>query len=163
MLILWLIGYLHKIPWSERISELTYFCGRVLLTTMCRNIATKLKKLAAFYYTSVLIIMLCIWQSQSQLLILCIVVCTALVSHWRDNHCIVGYNKVLTAAQLNQMHLIWDKYYIHDIWTGWNVSDVSEITCNLPDRKKSSLVKDLNTCRQDASVLMGYGKWNLNL
>ncbi len=45
------------------------FCGCVLHATTCRNTAAKLK-INSIYYISVLIIMLCLWQSESKSLIL---------------------------------------------------------------------------------------------
>ncbi len=44
------------------ISILNSFCGCVLHATTCRQLNSKL---TAFYYNSVLIILLCIWQSES--------------------------------------------------------------------------------------------------
>ncbi len=63
-------------------------------------------KLTVFYYNSVLIIMLCIWQSES---VINIIVCPAHDECWRDNHrsSLLQWS-TFTAAQLNQMHLIRD-------------------------------------------------------
>ncbi len=71
------------------------FCGCVLQATTCRNTAAKLK-MNSVYYNSVLIIMLCIWQSHSKSLILLLFALLAMrAEEIINNHVVAYYNEAL--------------------------------------------------------------------
>ncbi len=59
-------------------------------------------------------------------IVIIIVVCPARAAHWRYKHRSPTMKR-FTAAQLNQMHLIGDKEYLHDIYI--NRPRCFEITC----------------------------------
>ncbi len=82
------------------------FCGSVLHATRAETRQLN-SKWSAFYYNSVLIIMLCVWQSESYSFILLLFV--LLVVRAEEIITVLLQYSAFTAVQLNQMHLIRDK------------------------------------------------------
>ncbi len=130
-------GYLHKMP---RVHKWTCLHGSewtpfVDVFFMQQHAETRQinSKLTAFYYNSVLIVMLCIWQSES--LVINIIVCPARDACWRDNHRSTTMKRFYcSATQPKASHT---RSIIVDLYTLYiKCPKCYEITCTLPDRKK---------------------------
>ncbi len=153
-------GYLHKMPrvhkWTcLRGSEWTPFVD-VFFMQQRADTRQLNSKWTEFYYNSVLIVMLCIWQSES--LVINIIVCPARDACWRDNHCSTTMKRFYCSTT--------HKCISHDINNSrpiYTIYKVAKIFLNNLPYLIEKKIKDLNHCRHAPLSVKDYEKWNLKL